>query len=310
MEDDQPSEFEKEFAAISAAKDAAAAQAAAPAPAPAPAPSEAAPAEASAPPAPTPAPAAAPAPAPSETPPTTEELQRQLADMSHRERSSANRVSAFMRENQDLKRMLAELKSKVDQIGAQAPTPAPAPAPAEDVLTNAPDLDAAVRKRAVEVTSALEKQVKDLTQRVNTTEQAASEVRQVVEPIRQQNHQSQIESTHAVLDRQFGERWRQDVRSNDFAEWISLQPPSVQQDYEHAITPAESAAVMARYYAGRTASAPPPPAPAPAGNTQQDRLRNAAGIAPRGNARPPTGPAEDDFEGHFAVATQAIRKSA
>ena len=165
---------------------------------------------------------------------------------------------------------------------------------------------------AAELEQHLLERLKDLSQRVQTAQTAAGEAREAIEPIRQSTYQKQIEATHAALDEQFSPKWRDDIRSQDFAQWLDRQPDPVKDLYERAVTAEDSASVMARFYAGRrptpTAVAPAPQAPAPAaGNPQTERLRQAAGIAPRGNSRPPTGPAEDDFEGHFQQAWRSSK---
>ncbi len=296
MEVDKPSEFEQEFAAAVAGEQAAPAappqeSAAAPAPAPEPAPAE---------------------PAPESKSITLEELQEQLRQVQHQARSDANRVSAFQRENNRLKAMLDELNAKVGRAGAPAPDPATPAKLEEDVLTSAPDLESAVKRRVKEVTAALEDQVKDLSQRVQTVQTVAGEAREAIEPIRQSTVQKQIEETHAALDAQFTPKWRDDLRSPDFEQWLDRQPAYVKDLYATAVTPEDSASVLARFYAGRRptqiAAAPAPQAPAQAaGNPQTERLRQAAGIAPRGNTRPPTGPADDDFEGHFQQAWRSSK---
>jgi chaperonin cofactor prefoldin len=42
-----------------------------------------------------------------------ESLQHQLQELAHKERSSANRVSTFMRENNQLKAQLDELRKQL-----------------------------------------------------------------------------------------------------------------------------------------------------------------------------------------------------
>lgn len=259
--------------------------------------------------APAPQAPAAEAKAPAEPVPL-EELQASMADLRHRERSSANRVSTFMRKNAELEQLVAEMRQKLDALQTAPAPAAPAPA-ADDVLTSAPDLEAAVRTRVQEAIAPLLKRVDETTGRVDQVGRIATEARQTVEPIAQQRHQETIAATHKGLDEQFTPKWREDVSSASFAEWLPSQPKWVRELHQSAVTLEDSATVMGRYYATHGRPAPTPAAPAataaPAANPQQERLRLAAGIAPRGSARAPAGPAADDFEGHFAMAARALK---
>lgn len=321
-------DFESAFAEATAANaaastpevpadgDPAAAAAATPAPAPAPAPAADATADAT--------PAPAPAPGGDATPPvelSAEELKRQVAEAIHRERSSAQRISAIARENNDLKALVQRLQAQTQQTAA-APAASAAPAaPAvpdtPDVLTEAKDLEAAVVKRAAAMVEPLKKQLEETIGRVDKATQAVDRVQEAVTPIAQKTQRETFEATWRALDEKFGQQWREDVRSEGFGGWLGAQPAQIQDLYAKAVTPEESAKVMNLFYAetGKfptpaAAAAAPAPAPTPAANTQQQRLRLAAGIAKTGAPpRAPAGPAVDDYEANFEAATRALKQA-
>mgnify|MGYP000001591551 FL=1 len=319
---DDETSFENEFATAAAELRGANAPAETPAAEPSAEPSPPAPAPASQ--ASAPAPEPAPAPAAAATPPaqlSTEELQRQLEEAASRERASAARASHNARENNQLRQQLDEMNRKLDELAAaraSAPAaPTPAPAPAEpDMLTNAPDLEAAVNKRVQAIVAPL---IKDVTTAKSAAEAAgkvATEVRQVVDPIAQQRVQDEIGRTHQALDERFGQAWRGTVKSEQFGQWLQTQPQWVQDTYEHATGFEDSATVLGRFYATtgfpQPSAAPTPPAPTPpagAVTTPQQRLRQAAGIVTRAAAAAPAAPAADDFEGNFAIATQQLKRA-
>jgi len=244
--------------------------------------------------------------APAAQPVTLESLQGQMAELAQRERSASGRAAAFMRKNGELEDLIREMRTKLDQTAAP-PVRAPAPVPAaveEDVLTSAPDLDAAVRRRVQEVLDPLMKRVDETAGRVDAVGRETQSMKAVVDPLSEQQFKDTVAKTRSTLDKSFTPKWRDDVVSDDFFAWVEQQPKEIQQAHKFAVTAEDSAAVLARYYAVKGFPTPTPtPTPTPSlAATNQDRLRQAAGIAPRGNARGPAGPAADDFEGNFALA--------
>jgi hypothetical protein len=311
-------DFDKHFATASAVL-----AAASPAPAPAeasdanasPAPAPAAePVAAPTPSAPAPAPAAS-TPAPAPAPLSVEQLQAELAAAQNRERASASRASTTQRQLNDLQRQFQELQQRLNK---PAPTPAPAPAPrAPDVLTQAPDLEAAVRARAEELVKPIIDRLDQQAQRVDEVAKAATQVQEVVDPIAQRQHDEAVSNTHQALDKLYGQAWRQTVNDDKFGGWLQMQPDWVKDLYQNGVTVEDSATVLGRYYAvaglpqRQEAPAPTPPAPAPAGTANQERLRQAAGIAARGGVKPAaSGPDPNDFDANFEAAAAALKKRA
>lgn len=259
------------------------------------------------------APPAQPAPAepePKSEAPSVDELQKQVKEALHRERSSANRISAFAQENNKLQSMIAEMRQRLDALDAAKAAPAAAPATDEaDVLANAPDLEAAVQKRVRAVTAGLESTVTELRKRLDQTEQVATQAKAGLDPIVAREERQQHEAVWNALDTRFSPAWRDDIKTPDFDGWLKEQPRQIVEIFETAKTAQDSASVLTLYYSAKGKPIPAAAPSAPAANPNTERLRMAAGVAPRGNQRPPSGPAVDDFEGNFAVFTQALKRA-
>lgn len=243
---------------------------------------------------------------------SADELKRQLDQAIHRERSSAARVSAFQKEKD---RLLAELKVAQDAAAkaVQAPAPAtPPPQARDDVLSNAPDLEQAVSLRINEAMEKANKAVAEANARAEAAISAAEELRASVDPLVNRRQEESRTETWKALDERFtGYDWRGDLKTSEFDAWLADAPDPVKQMFEKGQTVKESAAVLSLFY---SATGKKPAAPAAANearaNPNQERLRQAAGIAPRGGQRQqPSGPAEDDFEGNFAAAAKALKQA-
>jgi len=241
------------------------------------------------------------------------EMQRQVDDARHRERSSANRVSAFAKENNQLKSVVDEMRRQLDELMAAKAAPVRTAAPVDDdVLDQAPDLNAAVQKRVSTATAGLESTVAELRKKVEQAQQEAEQANQRLQPIISREDRKQHEEVWNGLDERFTKSWREDIRGADFDGWLQGQRQEIRSIYTNANTVEDSASVLTLYYAakGKPMGSPAPtPAPAQPANPNTERLRRAAGVAPRGNVRPPTGPAPDDFDGHFAVFSQALKQA-
>jgi hypothetical protein len=168
------------------------------------------------------------------------------------------------------------------------------------VLTEAPDLEAAVKRRVDEATAGLQSTVEALQERLAAVGQPA-EPAAAPQPSAAGEQEQVVRDTLARLDREFT-GWRAELNTPEFADWLKAQPHRVQDAYENAVTFEDSAFVLRLFRADKgatTTKAPAPaPAPTPAPAPGKDRLRQAAGIAPRGAAPPPPSK-RDDFEGSF-----------
>jgi hypothetical protein len=238
------------------------------------------------------------------------DIERQLAEALHKERSSANRLSHFMRENnrltqlvQTLERENADLKAKV----ADSPSSAK-----KDVLAEAPELEAAVRSRVEAALAPLRAKLEAANARLAEVDGGRdfAEAPAAQQPGR--DDALQVASTQQQLDAAFPS-WRTDTQSVEFARWLNAQPLSIQNAYEHAVGFNDCATVMRLFYAAKGApkqqTADPPAVQQQP--SSQDRLRHAAGIAPKGGNAPvpPAESKKDDFERSFEeFALQAAQR--
>lgn len=285
-------------------------QAAAPAPAPA----------ASAP-APAPAPGSAPAPQPKQGTRSADELERELAAALQRERSVAGRISAndqrvnaLQTENANLKRQLAAAQA----AGKTAPVVKPGQN-IDDVLSQTPELEQAVMRRVESLTADLRTALEAANTKLAEVGETAVETANAVKPMAQKQADDEISRVQGELDTMFTPAWRTEIRGSDFGLWLREQDEAIQRMYYQSTTAKASASVLDLYYStkgGRpqaAASNDSPGGQRQPGNTQprpasQDRLREAAGLAPRAAARVSTN--QDDFEGAFAEASTKLRANA
>ena len=241
-------------------------------------------------------------------------LRQRLDDMSHRERSSASRVSVFMKENNQLKASLADLQQEMQGLrnALQAAAREQPEAASEivddpaDALADAPELKAAVNRRVQAAVSQGTRQMRadldaakaQLADVSKTARQAAAQM----QPLISREEQREADYTLGRLDTSFPQ-WRVDVRTEQFNAWLAQQPQDIVNLYENGRTFDQSAPVLKLYYADIGApakQAAQPPATDAAKNNQ--RLLSAAGIAPRQAVRPSVG--SDDFYGAFAEFAQ------
>lgn len=249
-------------------------------------------------------------PAPTAQPDDPAELRRQLEQALHRERSSASRISAFAKEANRLNALVTELQ----RVKAETPAApvAAAPPPADDVLSQAPDLAQAVDRRISEAMATANKAVSEANARADAAARAAAEARAAVDPFVEQQRKERQAQTWKGLDERFqGYDWRKDINTPEFDQWVKGSEPWVQELYDAGESVDQSATVLTLFY-GATGKkpSPPPTVPSAADNANTARLRLAAGVPPRGNARQPTAPAESDFDANFAAAATQMRKQA
>ena len=246
-----------------------------------------------------------------------ESLRTQLAEALHRERSVANRISSvdsrsntLARENADLKREIAGLKSAKPQDTQVKPGQS-----IDDVLSKAPELQDAVNRRIDEAlaarTAPLQQALDAANAKLAEVGETAVQAANAVQPMVQRDAEQAVATVMTQLDQGFTPTWRQDVRTPEFAGWLNRQRKAVQDIYTNSVSFEDSASVLDLYYAtkggrpkpaasqesGKPGAGNPNPKPAASG---QDRLREAAGIAPRSAAVVSTN--KDDFDAAFAEA--------
>jgi len=228
-------------------------------------------------------------------------LKRQLADMAHRERSSANRISTFARQNTELQSQVQAMQAQLlalSQPRANAPGAQDTDEP--DVLDGADDLRGAVERRVERATSQLRQQLDAAVTRVGAAEAAAMQAARSVEPLMQERAQADINSVTNQLNTDFG-GWDKLMPTPAFQDWITSKPDAIQSLYRQGNTFGDTSVVL-RLYAAETGHQFKA-AGQPAADTRQpqasDSLRMAAGIRPR-SAGAGVRPNSDDFEGAFA----------
>lgn len=250
---------------------------------------------------------------------TIAELNRQIAELQHRERSVVNRLAPVDRKNRQLEAQIAELQAQLKASPAQPPAAAPAaqaPAPAADevpeVLADAPELRDAIDRVVSQKTKALGDELAQTRQKLEHLQGQAAAVQQELSPLAEARHDAAVASTHQQLDALFTPQWRQDVASEDYQVWKASQPAAIRALAEQAVHINDVLPVVRLYYAERGKLAPSPqPAQAPAAPAQPagnvTPLRRAVGI-PSGAApavRTPVAPSADDFDANFELARQA-----
>lgn len=231
------------------------------------------------------------------------ELEAELAQALHRERSVAARISSNDRRSNDLSKANAALQQQVADLTAKlaAKGSAASAESADDVLARSPELQEAINRR-IEAATAQLRAGKDAAEKDSGSADEAAEVTDDQRRIFAQS----VDDCRAFLDSRFSKQWRADVDSLEFARWIAKQPDVIQTRFATSVSPTETSDVLEAFYAAgvrprasqaQAANTNTTP-PASAGQRQQDRMKQAAGIAPRVAVEKPD--SKDDFDGAFA----------
>lgn len=230
-------------------------------------------------------------------------IRKELAEAQHRERSSASRVSAFMKENNQLKERLGAIERQLKEAAAKPPATKRADdAELDDVLAGAPDLRSAVERRIERATAELRKQVEELGGKLTEVDKAASKAAADLQPLRERDEQAELGRVFGELDKQLP-GWREQVKSPEFKSWLEGQPSEIQALYENGRTVAQASTVIKLYRTDTGASGKP--AEKPAGTDEAAakaaRLKEAAGI--RSKATTPKADDRDSFAAGFRMQT-------
>lgn len=236
------------------------------------------------------------------------DLRRQLQESQQRERSSAGRVSHFMRESNQHADRLRALEQELQELRAAKAAPAGQPssddADLSDALAEAPELRAAVERRVGKAVAAVQAKLDAAITQLAHVGKKVDSAAQAVEPLVSREEERQAQSVYEALDQRFA-GWREDVKAPAFQSWLQGQPRQVQELYLHGQAVEDAATVLTLFRASTgapksEATAPQGAQPAQAGaaGDKQQRLREAAGIAPV--SRAPVVNRKDDFEGAFA----------
>lgn len=216
-----------------------------------------------------------------ERPKTAEELQREIDELRHRERSASGRIGAFQKR-------INELESRVALR-------------TEDVLKALQTGDdEGFRNTFPEIASHIDRKIQAAIQ---LTEQRTTEA---IKPFREEREQAFIQQQYADLESAHP-GWRQEVQTPTFKEWLTRQPEQIRSLAQSTIA-ADNAALLNFYKATRPAApaqAQSPDLQPQAGGVSQDkqsanreRLAAAAGIPSRQRA-PSTNAVPDEFGAAF-----------
>lgn len=213
----------------------------------------------------------------------------------HQQRSDAGRQSAAMRENNALKAQVEALAREVAALKQGATAPGTKPddeaTDAADALDDTPEFRAAVERRIAGAAKGLQARIDAAETKLAEVSLVADRSARAVEPIAAREQREHFEAIRKSLDLRFP-AWRKEMR--DIASWVDTQPEQVRAMFP-GTNLAEASSVLALYYADKSASVP---ATTATSNGSGDRVRQAAGIAPRIAATQT--PENNDFDSAFA----------
>ncbi|MFN7883416.1 MAG: hypothetical protein ACK5PF_10445 [bacterium] len=224
------------------------------------------------------------------------ELERQLAEALHRERSSANRIGERDRQANALADQVRQLQARLQELESARATPPADKTPADpDVLDGAEDLRTAVEKRVQSGVEPLQQKLSEAERRATEAEAAARAAAEAVKPIVAERQQQQLRDLATKLDDEF-EGWKVEVKEPRFQQWLQSVPPEIQQLYQRADNFDVAARVLKLYSAdtGHAFKRRSDPAP-----QQGSDLRKAVGIRP-GVSGANVRPNPNDFDSAFA----------
>lgn len=206
---------------------------------------------------------------------------RERDEVKHRYSSDAGRVSGLQRKINELERALQNAQA------ASKTTPEIEGVDLEEFETDYPDIAKAVRAMVSKERAALDTEVNERIQQLAAPLKEAEETRFI---------EAQLD---ALTERH--PKWREQVATEDFNNWLKLQPRGIQElsrsDY------ADDVSFLLDVY-GNTRQ---PPAPRNSGGGRKEverrrrQLENSEGVRSRSRAKPV--PAEEDFDGaweHYA----------
>ena len=241
-------------------------------------------------------------------------LQRQLTDALHRERSSANRISSFMRENNALKARVQELESEVSALRSRAQAiTAEASGEEDDSFGEAPELKRAIERRVAAIVQPLQAELDETKDRLRRTHERADMAAQAIEPLVSRAQQAEMDQIFGGLDAEFGATWRQEVATERFAQWLQTKSPAIQQLYNAGTTLHEAAEVLDLYRAQTGALSQGKhvhhsKTPEQIAQARAAQLRHSAGIRSGLTTSKPTSATGDEFGDAFEEFAAARRK--
>lgn len=222
--------------------------------------------------------------------------QRERDDALQKWRSDLPRQSTLVKENARLKGEVETLTAQVKRLEADAKSAKASNTSASgegssDLLENAPELKAAVESR---IQAAIETATRGLREELDAAKEKAALAAQVIEPLASREEQRQFEEVRQQLDKLFP-NWRDDAE--DIAAWVNTQPEQIKSMFPGTGF-ADSSTVLKLFYADKGAQPAAGNRSGSGAGSNVDRVRRAAGIAPRAVTR--VQPDPNDFDAAFA----------
>jgi len=214
-----------------------------------------------------------------------ERYKQEAQQWQHRYNSDLGRQNALQRKIHEQEQLIQQLQSKAPQASNQSGTDNPegsgyTDAEWEALKEDFPEVAQALEKRMAAVSSQYQNQIKQLQQQI--------------QPIQQQAHEQYVSSQYQILEQQHPDG-RDVAATNEFRQWVSTQPPAVQQ-----LMGSESAADAAYLISNYKLATGMQQQQTQAMNQRRQRqLQNAQTIPNRGGRRNPGQPAEDDLDAAF-----------
>ena len=214
-----------------------------------------------------------------------ERYKQEAEQWQHRYNSDLGRQSALQRKISEQEQLIQQLQSKAPQTANQGGSDNPEGSGYTDAEWEA------MKEDFPEVAQAIEARFAAMA---NQHQQQMQQLQQQIQPIQQQAHEQYVSAQYQVLEQQHPD-WRDVAASNEFRQWVSTQPPTVQQ-----LMGSESAADAA-YLIGnyKLASGQQQQQTQAMNQRRQRQLQNAQTIPNRGGRRKTGQPAEDDLDAAF-----------
>lgn len=228
-------------------------------------------------------------PAKAEAPKTVEQLQAELDDLRHKERSASGRIGAFQKRINELEEKVTKSRDEFIKSLSSGDN--------EKFKKDFPEIAAAIDSRMAAFAQHVEKETMARLEPLKI---------EVYDRLKQEQDAA-VEAAHPG--------WKKEVATPQFAQWLSNQPPQVQSLAE-SDTAADAAALLNIYKAMTRTSPPPvdatPPVtpssqPSQANALQEARrqqLQNSVGISSRSAAQKTNG-IPNEFDAAFNAFIQA-----
>jgi chromosome segregation ATPase len=237
---------------------------------------------------------------------SVEDLRKKLAEAEHRERSSANRVSAFHRKLNDAEARVKELEGRLQAASAASQPPQQDP-DLKAMLEEMPELGKVVEKL---VAQRVGEAIDPLQKKAQTVEDS---VRPAIEFAEREAIRREIAPVDEAFPGWRGLVFGEDGQlSSDWSSWLESKSPAIRAAYAQVSTAQDAIEFLQMYHrdknlplpGARAAEEQPRPAKKP-------DLAKAVGIPSRPAGAQLNGmPSEDDFDANFNFFAQKRKREA